>query len=150
VTAQPTRVAVDETAVKINGEWSWLYAAIDPDSKLLLGVDFFDRRSTDPATEFLQQLTEKYDLSDNEFLVGGYGYLVALFRLGLSGHLDYVERNLIDKCFYTLKMRVDHFHNSWVGSRAAVAQWLALFAYYYNIQRPHQALNNRTPAEAVN
>jgi len=25
--AKPKRVAVDETAVKINGEWSWLYAA---------------------------------------------------------------------------------------------------------------------------
>jgi len=40
--AQPKRVAVDETAVKINGEWSWLYAAIDLDTKLILGVDLFD------------------------------------------------------------------------------------------------------------
>jgi putative transposase len=28
-TAKPSRVAVDETAIKINGEWPWLYAAID-------------------------------------------------------------------------------------------------------------------------
>ncbi len=72
------RVAVDETAVKIDGEWSWLYAAIDIDSKLLLGVDFFERRGTDPATEFLRQLTEKHDLSDTESLINGYGYLTAL------------------------------------------------------------------------
>ncbi len=32
-TAKPSRVAVDETAVKINGEWSWVYAAIDPRHK---------------------------------------------------------------------------------------------------------------------
>jgi hypothetical protein len=38
VTAQPSRVAVDETVVKINGEWSWLYAAIDLDTKHLLEV----------------------------------------------------------------------------------------------------------------
>src|SRR6056297_52938 len=56
--AKPTRVAVDETAVRINGELSWVYAAIDLDSKLLLGVELFDRRGTDPATEFLQQLTK--------------------------------------------------------------------------------------------
>jgi transposase-like protein len=148
--AQPTRVAVDETAVKINGEWSWLYAAIDLDSKLLLGVDLFERRGTDPATEFLQELAEKHDLSNTEFLVDGYGYLTALFRLDLSGHLNYVDRNLIEKWFHTPKMRVDCFHNSWVGSRAAVDQWLAQFAYYYNFQRPHQALDDRTPAEAVN
>lgn len=32
------RVAVDETAVKINGEWFWLYTAIDIESKLILDV----------------------------------------------------------------------------------------------------------------
>jgi transposase-like protein len=148
--AQPTRVAVDETAVTINGEWMWAYAAIDFDSKVLLGVDLFERRGTDPATEFLRQLTEKHDLSATEFLVDGYGYLTALSRLDLSGHLDYVDRNLIETWFHTLKMRVDRFHNSWVGSRTTVAQWLALFAYYYNFQRPHQALDDRTPAEALN
>ena len=83
--AQPTRVAVDETAVRINGDLSWVYAAIDLDSKLLLGIDLFDRRGTDPATEFLEQLAEKHDLSNTEFLVDGYGYLTALFRLDLSG-----------------------------------------------------------------
>ena len=150
MTAQPTRVAVDETAVKINGEWSWLYAAIDLDSKLLLGVDLFERRGTDPATEFLRQLTEKHDLSDTEFLVDGYGYPTALFRLGLSGHLDYVDRNPIEKWFHILKMRVDRFYTSWVGSRVVVAQNLAQFEYYYNYQRPHQALDDRTPAEALN
>jgi transposase-like protein len=149
-TAQPSRVAVDETAVRINGDLSWVYAAIDLDSKLLLGVDLFDRRGTDPATEFLEQLAEKHDLSNTEFLVDGYGYLTALFRLDLSGHLDYDDRNLIEKWFHTLKMRVDRFHNSWVGSRAAVAQRLAQFVYYYNFQRPHQALDNRTPAEVEN
>lgn len=31
-TVQPRRVAVDETAVKLNDEWLWLYAAIDLDT----------------------------------------------------------------------------------------------------------------------
>ena len=50
--AQPKRVAVDETAVKINGEWSWLYAAIYLDTKLILDVDLFGRHGTDPAAAF--------------------------------------------------------------------------------------------------
>jgi putative transposase len=37
-TAKPSRVAVDETAIRIGREQFWLYAAIDVDSKLLLGV----------------------------------------------------------------------------------------------------------------
>ncbi len=51
--AQPKQVAVDETAVKINGEWSWLYAAIDLDTKLILGVDLFGSYGTGPAAAFL-------------------------------------------------------------------------------------------------
>ena len=37
-TAKPSRVAIDETAVRINGDWSWVYAAIDVDSRLILDV----------------------------------------------------------------------------------------------------------------
>ncbi|MFP9062629.1 IS6 family transposase [Natrialbaceae archaeon A-chndr2] len=149
-TAKPSRVAVDETAVKINGDWSWVYAAIDLDSRLILDVEVFGRRGTDPAAAFLHRLTEKHDLSDTEFLVDGYGYLTALSRLGLGGHLNYVDRNLIEKWFHTLKMRVNRFHNSWVGSRASARGWLEQFVHYYNTQRPHQSLNGQTPAEVLN
>ena len=31
--AQPTQFAVSSTAVRINGEWPWVYDAIKPDSK---------------------------------------------------------------------------------------------------------------------
>lgn len=147
--AKPKRVAVDETAVKINGEWSWLYAAIDIDTKLLLDVQLFKRHGTDPAAAFLHGVVEKHDCEDTVFLVDQFGYRTALSRLGLSGRVDYTDRNLIEKWFHTLKMRVKRFHNSWVGSRLSVRQWLAVFVHYYNFQRPHQALNGRTPAEEV-
>ena len=147
--AKPKRVAVDETAVKINGEWSWLYAAIDTETKLILDVELFGRHGTDPAAAFLHRLSEKHDLSDTVFLVDGYGYQTALSRLGLSGRLDYVERNLIETWFHTLKVRVDRFHNSWVGSHGSVREWFIQFAQYYNFHRPHQSLDGRTPVEEV-
>ena len=124
--AQPKRVAVDETAVKINGEWSWLYAAIDLEMKLILDVALFGRHGTDLAAAFLSGLAEKHDLSDAVFLVYQFGYRTTLSRLELSGQVDYADRNLIEKWVHTLKMRVDRFHNSWVGSRQRVGQWLAL------------------------
>ncbi|GAB7021324.1 hypothetical protein JCM18750_41860 [Halostagnicola bangensis] len=89
----------------------------------------------------MYRLTEKHDLADTVFLVDGYGYLTALFRLGLNGQLDYVEQNLIEKWFHTLKTRVDRFHNSWVSSQASVRSWLEQFIQYYNTQRQHQSLN---------
>jgi len=48
-TAEPSRVAVDEKQIEVDGEEKWLYAAIDTDSKLLLEIDVFSRRGTDPA-----------------------------------------------------------------------------------------------------
>jgi transposase-like protein len=71
------RVAIDKTAVKINGDWCWVYAAIDADSRLILDVAVFGRRGTDPAPAFLHRLTEKHDLSETVFLVDDYGYLTA-------------------------------------------------------------------------
>jgi len=36
-----------------------------------------------------------------------------------------------------------------VGSRSSVRRWCSQFAHYYNRQRPHQSLDDRTPAEEV-
>jgi transposase-like protein len=81
----------------VDGEKKWLYAAIDTESKLLLEVDVYSSRGTDPAAAFLHRLTEKHDVADMEFLVDGTGYLTALARCELSGQLDYEERNHIEK-----------------------------------------------------
>ena len=76
--------------------------------------------------------------------------LTTLFRLELSGHLEYHNRNHIEKGFHTPMMRIGRFHLSWVGSRWGVRQWLASFVHCYNSQRPHQALDERAPAEKEN
>jgi len=118
--AQPTKVAVDETAVTIDDEWSWVYATIDLDTTLILGVELFGRHGTDPAAAFLHKLTEQHDLSDAELLVNQLGHWTALARLGLSGRVSYIDRNLIEKWFHIFTMRVDRFHTSWVGSQRRV------------------------------
>jgi putative transposase len=126
-----------------------LYAAIDTETKFILDVALFGRHGTDPAAAFLHRLNEKYDLSDAVFLVDQFGYRTALTRLGLNGRIDYTDRNLIEKWFHTLKMRIDRFHNSWVGSRSSAREWLEQFMHYYNHQRPHQALDGKTPIEEI-
>ncbi|EMA48526.1 transposase [Halococcus thailandensis JCM 13552] len=118
-TAEPSRVAVDEKQITVDGEKKWLYAAIDTDSKLLLDIEVFSRRGTDPASAFLHRLTTTHDVSDTEFLVDAGGYLTALARRELSGHLDYSERNLIEKLFQTVTMRIDRFHSFWEGVQPA-------------------------------
>ncbi len=148
-TAEPSRVAVDEKQIEVDGEKKWLYATIDTDSKLLLGIDVYSRRGTDPAEAFLHRLTEKHEISDTEFLVDGGGYLTALVGHDLSGQLNYRERNHIEKWFQTVTMRIDRFHSFWRGSQSSAQRWLRRFRHHYNHDRPNQALNNRTPVEEV-
>jgi len=148
-TAEPSRVAVDKTQITVDGEKKWLYAAIDTDSKVLLEVDVFSRRGTDPATAFLHRFTEKHDVSDTEFLTDAGGYLTALARPDLRGGLNYSERNLIEKWFQTVTMRIDRFHSFWRGSPASARRWLRRFRHHYNHDRPNQALDGRTPIEEV-
>ncbi len=80
----PSRVNVDETQSKINGEIKRLYAAIGIEPKLPLEVNVYSSRGTDPAAAFLHRLTEKHNIADTEFLVGGIGYLTTLARRDLS------------------------------------------------------------------
>jgi putative transposase len=110
-TAAPSRVAVDEKQIEVDGDEKWLYAAIDTESNLLLEIDVYSRRGTDPTAAFLHRLTEKHDVADAEFLVDPGGYLTALARRELSGQLDYSERNHIEKWFQTVAMRIDRFHS---------------------------------------
>jgi putative transposase len=71
--ASPSRVAVNETQIEVDGETKWLHAAIDRESKLFLEVDVYSRRGTDPAAAFLHRLTEKHDVANTEFLVDDMG-----------------------------------------------------------------------------
>jgi putative transposase len=127
----------------------WPYAAIDLESKLLLEVDVFSHRGTDPPASFLYRLTEKHNVADTEFLVDAGGYLTDLSRHDPSGHLDYQDRNQIEKLFQTVTMRIDRFHSFWRGSQSSAKRWLRRFRHYYNRHRPNQALDGSTPAEEV-
>ena len=60
-----------------------------------------------------------------------------------------IGRYLIEKWFQTLAMRIDRFHQTWMGTRASAVRWLAAFVYYLNFQRPNQALHNRMPVGEV-
>ena len=118
--------------------------------KTTFDVPLFKRQVTDLAAVFLHGAAEKYDFEDTVFLVSYFGCQTFVVRSGLSGRVGYTDRNLSEKWFHTLKMQGNRFHNSGAGSRLSVCQWFVLLAHFYNVQRPHQALDGRTPPEEVN
>jgi len=114
-----------------------------------LEIEVYSRRGIGPAAAFLHRLTEKHDGSDAEFLVDAGGYLTALSRRDLSGHLDYSERNHIETWLQTVAMRIDRFRSFWRGSQASARRRLRRFRHHYNHDRPNQALDGRMPVEEV-
>lgn len=79
----------------------------------------------------------------------GMGYLTALAKTGLSGHLNYSDRNIVEKLFQTVTLWIGRFHETWNGSQPALGAWLTAYVYYYNHLRSHQALDNQSPVEAA-
>ncbi len=63
-TASPSRIAVDENQIGVNGEKKWLYVAIYTDLKLILEVNVYSRRGVSPLAAFPHRLTEKHDVSE--------------------------------------------------------------------------------------
>jgi putative transposase len=131
-TASPSRVTVDKTAVRINGDLCWVYIAIELNTELILNVQIFRRHGTNPAAAFLHRLRETHDCANTTFLTDSFGYRTALNRLGLSGRVGHTDRNLIKKGFHALKQRIDRFHHSWVSRRRSVHRWISYLVHYYN------------------
>jgi putative transposase len=127
-TASPSRVGIDETTVRINGGQYCVFNAINFETKLILDAQIFARHGTDPAAAFLHRLRENHDCSNTTFLTDLFGCRAVIPRLGLSGRVDYTDRNLIEKWFHTLKQRIGRFHHSWVGSRRSARRLISYFA----------------------
>ncbi len=80
----PGKIALNETVVNVNGEWFWLYAAIDPETNVILHVRLYPSRIIVLTKLFLRELREKHSVDDAEFFVDGAPWLQAgLFALGM-------------------------------------------------------------------
>ncbi|WP_394295064.1 hypothetical protein [Halococcus thailandensis] len=76
-------------------------------------------------------------------------YLTALAKTDLGNHLDYTDRNIVEKLFQTFTMRIERFHETWNGSQPSAERWLTAYTYYYNHLRSHRSLDNQPPVEAA-
>ena len=65
--ASPNRVAVDETAIQIDSDRFWLYAAVDPRTNEFLHVDVFPVQNKQFTLVFLRDLREKHHVDDASF-----------------------------------------------------------------------------------
>lgn len=133
--ADPAKVALDETVVKVDGDRFWLYAAVDPDTNVILHVGLYPTRTTALTKMFLRELAEKHDVEDAEFFVDGAPWLQAgLFELGMHfRHETHGERNPVERVFQEVKRRTKQFYNTFSHADPETAEtWLLAFAGTWN------------------
>ena len=121
--------------IQLNDQRYWLYAAVDPDTNEFLHMRLFPTRTTAPTKMFLQELTEKHDLTDTVFLVDSAPWLkAALHDLTLRFQtITHGNRNAVERVFKELKRRTKQFSNHFRHAETeTVEKWLQTFAFVWN------------------
>jgi putative transposase len=133
---RPNQVAVDETMIRLNGTWHWLYMAVDPDTNDVLHTKLQPTRNHYTAKAFFHELVEKHDIDDSLFLVDGHAslhdacrYYSLRFRIAKHGN-----RNSVERVFREVKRRTQAFSNSFSNAHIQTADdWLKSFSFAWNM-----------------
>jgi len=121
--------------IQLNDEQYWLYAAVDPKTNELLHTKLKPTTNKVLAHSFLTELSEKHDVSDAVFLVGGsHSLQAACQRHGLDFRYEKHEnRNSVERVFREVKRRTVSFSNCFSNAEAETAdEWLRSVAFAWN------------------
>jgi putative transposase len=133
---------VDETYVKVGSFEAWVWVAVEPVHRFILGVYLSRHRNMLVAEAFLKTLVEKYG-KHTVYSDGASWYPEACKSLGLEHriHSQY-EKNIIERAIQYLKDRVEGFDDYYPCLRKGcdlkhVSRWLHLYTYLHNTRRRH-------------
>jgi putative transposase len=145
------RVAVDESWFQIGGEEAWLWIAVEPYRRKILGVYVSRHRNILVAELILSKLKAKYGVKP-VYSDGAVWYPDACHSLRLR-HEVYGEemKAYVERIIQTFKDRIESFDDYFPCRKLRcplnhVKAWLSLYAFYYNFIRRHQTLK-RTPVQ---
>ena len=139
-------VAVDETKIKADEEWCYVWAAIDVDTRELLAVWVSWQRSILHAEAFLKRTLQTCTNKPLIVVDKGPWYPEAFQALGVEWvHKTFGERNRIERWFRTVKARTRRFFNNFPVRKTPIFKiklFIRLFVLWYNFIRPHQTLKS--------
>jgi len=130
---------IDETMLQIGTEEAWLWVAVEPIHKQILGVYISRHRNMIVVESFLRSLIKIYG-KHIVYSDGGTWYPEACISLGLEQRLHSpYEKNIVKRTMEYLKDRTEVFDDYYYPCRKAglcdllhVHKWLTLFVFMHN------------------
>ncbi len=137
-------IAVDETKIKIQGKWMYVWAAIDIDTWDVLATWASQGRSGLEALSFIREALKVCENNPIVYVDRAPWYRWALNRLGVPWeHRTFGPRNPIEQWFGILKQRIKRFYKRWPhnASIEQVNKWIRSFTSCYHIKKGQAVLS---------
>ena len=130
---------IDETMLQIGRDQAWLWIAVEPIHRQILGVYLSRHRNMIVAESFLRSLIKIYG-KHIVYSDGGVWYPEACISLGLEHRLHSpYEKSIVERTIEYLKDRTEAFDDYYPCMRYGfcnlrhVHKWLILFIFMHNI-----------------
>ncbi|WP_176717354.1 DDE-type integrase/transposase/recombinase [Vulcanibacillus modesticaldus] len=154
----------DETYIKVNGKWHYLFFFFDSVKKIILSYPISPNRDTLSAVRALDQVLMKLkDIPDDlRFIVDGNPiYVLAQHFFAQHGVffdinqvIGLTNEDPVSKEYRPLKQIIERLNRTFKGNYRATngfnsdegsVSFVTLFVAYFNFLRPHAALEKRVP-----
>ena len=128
---------IDETMIKIERKYFWIWICIEPVHKTILGIHLSQARNMLVARQFLESLIQKYGRHP-VYSDGGTWYPEACKVLELRHYLHSpLEKSLVERVMQYFKDRTECFDDYYPCSKidcnnSHVYNWIELFVSMYN------------------
>ena len=130
---------IDETVIQIGNQHVWLWIAIEPIHKSVLGIHISEERNTFVAENFIKSLVLKYGRHTVYTDVGTWYPPQACNFLHLKHRLHSpLEKSMIERVMEYFKDRTESFDDYYPCTKnnncdlEHVYNWIRLFIYLYN------------------
>jgi putative transposase len=128
---------IDETLIKAGNEYVWLWIAVEPTDKIILGIRISIERTILVAEQFIQSLVRRYG-KQKISTDGGTWYPQACKFLKIEHHLhSSYGKSIIERTIQYVKDRTECFDDYFPCRKERcklkhVMKWLLLFVHMYN------------------
>lgn len=141
----------DETVIKISGKNYWLWDIIDPNTRFLLATYLSSNRGTIQARKLMELASERAGKVPSVIVTDKLASYIDGIELAFGSETKHIQATpfsdtqLIERWHGTLKERTKVV---WGLKKPDTAKdFLEGFLFFYNFLRPHESLNDKTPAE---